>query len=674
MSRRSLLTAAPTLAAMPSFAESSAAAPVSDTVSLDGPWSFRLDGRDQWTGVAVPHTWQTDPNAADHYGVAWYKRDFDAPRGWESSVVRIEFEAVFHSATVWVNGAEAGSHLGKGYTAFALDITRLLKFGSRNEITVRVDNGFNDAMLPRGRSSDWAHDGGIYRPVRLLVTPPAYIETVAIDAIPDLPTNAADIRIVAAVRNGRPTQSRVGAVHYTIREELSGVIVATGEARSAASGKSVEVEMKVRLQNAKLWHFDNPFLYTVEMRLASSGHSVTTTFGIRSFIVKDGAFHLNGQPVKLMGVERMAGSNPEYGMAEPTSWIERDHADMKNLNCIFTRVHWPQDRRVLDYCDRHGILIQTEVPTWGGATFKGMTDEPSPEIMNNGLEQLREMVARDRNHPCIVAWGLCNEINGQNAPAYRFAERMLQEAKRLDPNRLCTYASNSLQTTPERDVSRLMDFISWNEYYESWYKGGPEKLERNLAEIAKAFPGKPIVVSEYGYCACTEDRPEDDARRSAILRTHDAIFRESPAVGGLIFFCYNDYRTHIGDKGVGPLKQRVHGVVDLYGNRKPSYEELRRESSPIELFEARSAAGGFAIDIRTRQTAPAYTLRGYRLRAVLYGAGDIPLEAQEAPIATLRPGQSATATIQFATGSPKWVRFEIVRPTGFSVATFVWRA
>ena len=106
-----------------------------------------------------------------------------------------------------------------------------------------------------------------------------------------------------------------------------------------------------------------------------------------------------------MGVERMAGSNPEFGMAEPAAWIDHDHADMKELNCVYTRVHWPQDRRMLDWCDRHGMLIQTEVPTWGGATFRGMSPEPSAEIMNNGLEQLREMIARDRNHPCHVFLG-----------------------------------------------------------------------------------------------------------------------------------------------------------------------------------------------------------------------------------------------------------------------------
>ena len=130
------------------------------------------------------------------------------------------------------------------------------------------------------------------------------------------------------------------------------------------------------LQQPRLWHFDHPNLYRLTAELAG-GHSLDTTFGIRKIEIRDGAFYLNGERVRLMGVERMAGSNPEYGMAEPAEWIDHDHADMKELNCVYTRVHWPQDRAVLDWCDRHGMLIQTEVPTWGTGTFRGMTAEPA---------------------------------------------------------------------------------------------------------------------------------------------------------------------------------------------------------------------------------------------------------------------------------------------------------
>ncbi|HUB32666.1 MAG TPA: glycoside hydrolase family 2 TIM barrel-domain containing protein, partial [Bryobacteraceae bacterium] len=346
---------------------------------------------------------------------------------------------------------------------------------------------------------------------------------------------------------------------------------------------------------------------------------------------------------------------------------------LKKLNCVFTRVHWPQDRRVLDYCDRHGILIQTEVPAWGGKTFEGMTSEPSAEIWNNGLEQLREMIMNDGNHPSIVSWGLCNEINGQNPPAAEFARRLLAEARRLDPRRLCSYASNSLQTNAARDVAGEMDFIEWNEYYGSWYKGTAEDVRRNLDEIARAFPGKPIVISEYGYCACTPERPEGDEERIRVLREQTAVMRAHPAVAGMIFFCYNDYRTHVGDKGTGALQQRVHGVVDVFGRRKPSFEALREESSPVESLRAGGQAGGLTAVVRTRERGPGYTLRGYVLRGIAYAASRIPVERQERALPDLRSGQETPVRLAFASKDVARVRLDVVRPTGFSAFTAEWR-
>ena len=632
----------------------SAGCAVNERVSLDGLWDFRLESEPKWKPVMVPHTWQTAPESAGFYGVGWYQRAFDVPKEWSGAVVRLEFEAVFHSATVWVNGQSAGEHLRKGYTAFALDITPHLKWGQPNTVRVRVDNSFDEHMLPRGHSSDWAHDGGIYRPVRLLVTPAAYIERVDVDATPDLNANTAALRITPFVHGE-------GQVRIMVIEEDSGRIVLDREAPLTAT-----------LANPKLWHFDHPHLYRLIARM-SGGHTFETTFGIRRIEARDAGFYLNGERVRLTGVERMAGSNPEYGMAEPEQWIAHDHDDMKELNCIYTRVHWQQDRRVLDYCDRHGILIQTEVPTWGGDTFRGMGAEPDADIMQNGLEQLRETIGRDRNHPCIFSWGICNEINGQNPPAAAFARRMHAEAKALDPARLVTYASNSLQQTPAKDVAGLMDYIMWNEYYESWSAGTPADMARNLDEIHRAFPEKPIVISEYGYCACTADRPEGDGRRIEILRAHNAVFRKTDYVAGLIFFCYNDYRTHIGDKGTGVMKQRVHGVVDVYGARKPSWQALREEASPLESMEVTGKPGEISVTVRARQSVPCYTLRGYTVRAVVYGDGAIPVERVEAALPVLEPGQEATVGIQYREKTPARVQVDLMRPTGFSAHTAEWK-
>jgi beta-glucuronidase len=214
-----------------------------------------------------------------------------------------------------------------------------------------------------------------------------------------------------------------------------------------------------------------------------------------------------------------------------------------------------------------------------------------------------------------------------------------------------------------------MDFIEWNEYYETWYGGDPAAMRANLEAIHRAFPGKPIVISEYGYCACTADRPENDPRRIEILESHNAVFREYPWVGGLIFFDYNDYRTHWGDKGIGALKQRVHGVVDVFGLRKPSFEALRRESSPVESLAVVKEGAARSATLKTRKTIPAYVLSGYRLRWIAYGRSDIPLERHEAVLPDLEPGRELNLALKLQGKDVLRLRVDLVRPTGFSAAT-----
>ena len=643
-------------------------------ISLDGEWEFRKDGDPIWRTVTVPHTWQVMDGFEDYYGVAFYRRTFHAPAEAAGGAAFLEFESIFHSAEVTLNGVVVAEHKGKGYTAFrSRELNGLsLKPGFDNLLEVRVDNSFADAMLPRSHSSDWAHDGGIYRPVHLRVLPPEHLADFSIEAWPGT-GGIARFRIGTSFSD----PSIEARVHFHIVE------VETGRAVKLLAGAGMAQAMSLARQEsltgfwegARYWHFDHPNLYRAEATLVAKDstvlHRVSQVFGVRRFEVKDGGFQLNDEPVRLMGVERMAGSHPDYGMAEPLDWIEHDNADMKNLNCVFTRVHWMQDRHLLDWCDRHGMLVQLEVPTWGAETFQKMSPELERALQENGLEQLREMIAQNRHHPCVVAWGLCNEIDGQNPPAAQFAKNMLAEANKLDPSRPCTYASNSLSHNAAKDVSAVMDYVSWNQYYGSWYKGGPLELEANLKQVFAAFPGKPLVISEYGYCACTADRPEGDETRIKILREQDIVLRKYAQVAGLIFFCYNDYRTHIGDRGSGALKQRVHGVVDVYGHRKPSYEVLREESSPFDALTATLVAGTFKVAAHVRDTVPAYTLRGYILEAVVYGQGAIAVERQRFHLPDLPPGATIDHAFTLTAKDTSAVHVELRRPTGFSARSSV---
>ena len=334
-----------------------------EAVSLDGEWLFRLDPEGQgeasgwqqpgapddgWRVVMVPHTWQIEAASAGYFGAGWYRRALEIPAAWAGRRLRVEFEAVFHSAWVWVNGKPAGEHIGKGYTAFCLDITALVKPGGENTIVVRADNSFSETMLPRGRSSDWTHDGGVYRPVNLLVTPPVFVARVDVDAVPNLEAGSAELEVTVFVHNqsGKVWQ---GAIGCQVTDKRTGLTALTHEAATSLSlgaGEQRPVKLgPLKMAAARWWSFDDPQLYELTATIGGAEpHSFRTTFGVRQFEVRAGAFYLNGERVSLMGVERMAGSNPEFGMAEPDGWLIHDHDDMKELNCVFTRGHWPPTR------------------------------------------------------------------------------------------------------------------------------------------------------------------------------------------------------------------------------------------------------------------------------------------------------------------------------------------
>ncbi|MFZ0661180.1 MAG: glycoside hydrolase family 2 TIM barrel-domain containing protein [Acidobacteriaceae bacterium] len=647
-------------------------------------WQFRIDPSaastpslipdgGEWQSVSVPHTWQALGGLPEYVGVAWYRRDLLARESRRTGFVRLEFEAVYHTAHVFLNGKMIGQHIGKGYTAFTCDLSPHLGHDKSNELLVRVDNSFSNAMLPRMKSFDWANDGGLIRPVQLLITPPVFIERLVIEAVPDLENNHADVSVCAVVRNSTGEQQDA---HISVRARPDGDVAldyphaATHLTIPPSSSARIAVG-KIQIDSPNLWHFDSPNLYCAVATLETGGgtHTLGDTFGIRKFEIRGTSFYLNGERVSLIGVERMAGSNPQYGMAEPSHWIDANLRDMKDLNCVFTRVHWPQDKRVLEACDRYGILMQEEVPAWGAFTFDNISPELERELIQNGREQISEMVDRDRNHPCIVSWGLCNEVNGKNPITRRFAHAVAEEARKTDPSRLMTYASNSLHENPGEDMAGDFDFISINEYFGTWSKGGVNEARAYLDDIRKAFPGKPLVISEYGYCECRPDFAPGDQHRVDIIERHTRLYRDIPEIAGAIYFDYNDYRTQMGDKGVGAFQQRVHGVVNLEAERKPSFKALREQSSPIKNIVVTSTGNSFTARIVTRADLPFYILRGYSIRWILYGYDDLPTEGTLQMVGPISPGQDIVVHWTPSTQKFHKIGVEVLRPTGFSAAT-----
>ncbi len=167
-SRRRFLRLTPALAAgalatqQAAVASPATAQATTTELSLNGDWSFATDPsnageqeqwflgkHNAWRTVSVPHTWQIEDSLAEYRGLAWYARIFELKPEWQGSHIRLEFEAVFHSARVWVNGEFAGEHLRKPYTAFTVDVTRLVKWNQPNTLVVRVDNQFENARIPR---------------------------------------------------------------------------------------------------------------------------------------------------------------------------------------------------------------------------------------------------------------------------------------------------------------------------------------------------------------------------------------------------------------------------------------------------------------------------------------------------------------------------------------------
>lgn len=636
-----------------------------EEISLDGRWLFCPDKnnsgeQEKWYAsslpqkesrdVDVPHAWNADKGMEKYWGKCWYQRDFIISSEQQKKILRFQFDAVYHDAFIYINGVKAGEHIGCGYTRFFTDITSLVKAG-RNTITLCVDNSPSRSSVPFLKSFDWPNDGGIFRSVKLIITSRQAIANVKVNAIPDGKKGTLDLSI-DYLNPESPEYDKV-SVRAKITEEnqptrneiFNGIL----------NGERVNRRFVTSLhfKNINPWHFDSPNLYRMDLQLVLKNKVVdeySVVFGFRSISVSGNRYILNGEPVRLVGMEWTGGENLEKGMAQTRLHLERGLSLMKEANCVFARCHWQQDEYFFDWCDRHGILVQEEVPLWGWETILNDT------LRAIAMQQLDEMTEAHYNHPSIIIWGLGNELQSHKDINITSLDAMAAHARLLDSNRLITYVTSNLDWgfpadgKSLADASTRYDMVMFNEYYSSWFGKSTDSIIPNLEKIHKNYPENPVTISEWGICEPVFKG--GDERRRNEMKIQLEAYGSQPYVAGAIYFCLNDYRTHMGEDTTYGYPQRVHGICDIHLNKKPSFDTLKKISSPLIVRKLQVTDQSIRLTLGGNTGIPSYTVRNYQVKC----------GTQSVTINELKPGETQDFNLR-----PEDDFISIIRPTGFEV-------
>ena len=343
--------------------------------------------------------------------------------------------------------------------------------------------------------------------------------------------------------------------------------------------------MSVLLQKPKLWGIDHPNVYRMVVELARhTGEPLdehTDTFGVRTFEIRDRHLLINGERVRLTGITRHEDS-PWEGLAETRGTMQRDYDDLLDLHTTLTRpVHYPQNPFILDYADRHGMVLIPEIPVWQFSEAQ-LSD---PKVLALARQQMGEMIEQAGNHPSIFAWSVANESATGTPGGIAYFRAMREFIRQVDPGRFVSFADDTLPKLQhaEQSAANDADFLMMNQYFGSWH-GPASALGPALDTVDRLFPDKMLIVSEFGYPGFyAKDRLQADPTRIRTLREQMPILAARDWIAGAIQWCYQDYKSP-RNLWPGQAEGYVdHGVVDENRQRKPSYEAWKQLNQVVKL-------------------------------------------------------------------------------------------
>jgi beta-glucuronidase len=494
----------------------------------------------------VPGDWNSQrPELFFYEGLVWYRNAFEKPEHGERFFLR--FGAVNRRATVWLNGAELGSH-EVGFTPFAFEVTDRLVEGE-NVVMVRVDNRRRGDDVP-GLLTDWWNYGGITREVSVLGTPEIFVRDWSVGLSADGSAIEGWVRVDGAGAGERVTVGIPGA-----GLSISAATDASGIARFRGSPAGVE-----------RWSPGSPRLY--DITLSAGGDRVTDRVGFRTIGAEGGDILLNGERVFLRGI-----SIHEEAPGGGRAWSEAHARTLlgwaKELNCNYVRLaHYPHNGHMLRVADELGLMVWAEIPVYW------VIDYENPRTLRLAETHMREMIERDKNRASVVIWSVGNET-GDDPERTAFRVALGEKVKAWDPTRLLS-AACFMRTTRDADgaitemhvddpFGEVADVLAVNEYV-GWYHDEPEDLSRpgheRGVDVVLGWD-KPFVVSEFGagvkqgYRAAAETRWSE--AYGVRLYAHTLNWLEGvEELDGVSPWILKDFRSP---------RRPLYGVQDWY-NRK----------------------------------------------------------------------------------------------------------